>query len=845
MTGWAVIALLAAAGDAPGLPPAAKLRVEFGRHVEPILRRNCVACHGAAQQMNGLRLDRGEDALRGGKSGRAIEPGNSAASRLIQLVGGLKAPLVMPPAGARLEAKEVAILRAWIDQGAKWGPAGAGSGHWAFQPIRRPPVPAARNRSRARNPIDHFILARLGAERLTPSPEADRATLLRRLSLDLIGLPPAPAEAAEFLSDSRPDAYERAADRLLASPHYGEKWARHWLDLARYADSDGYEGDRMRPHAWRYRHWVIEALNRDLPFDQFTIEQLAGDLLPSASVEQRVATGFHRNTLTNREGGVDTEQFRVEQILDRTATLGTVWLGLTVGCAQCHDHKYEPITQKEFYRLFAFFNTGHETDIDAPLAGEMGPYLERRAEYEAKREALLKEYCIADLQREWERKLLEAAAHPGRSQPWDRAWKFFGNNSVGGQAVVKLDPARRTRKQQEQLTNSMIALFNEGFGKQRFAEARIDELRKKLQALDAAAPVLSQAQTVGEFGEPRKTRLLRGGDFRDPGEDAEPGTPAVLPPLGKGGPARLGLARWLVARENPLTARVTVNRMWQELFGRGLVRTSEDFGTQGEKPSHPELLDWLASEFIEGGWSLKRMHRLMVTSATYRQSSRRRPDVESRDPDNVMLARQSRLRLSAELIRDSALAASGLLNPALGGKSIRPPLPAGVAELGYASGVKWEPTQGAERYRRGLYIHLQRTVPYPQLMTFDAPDAYLTCSRRQRSNTPLQALNLLNDPLFFEAAQGLALRMVREAGPGLAARLDHGFRLCLGRPPTPAEREQMGGYLDRQIGLLRRNPKEARALFPLAADGVDPVDAAAWAGAARVILNLDEFMTRE
>ncbi len=807
--------------------------VDFARQVEPILRARCYACHGAQTQQKGLRLDRSADAWRGSSAGPVILPGRGAASKLIQLVSGLPDGKVMPPVGARLTPGEIAILRTWIDQGASWGP---DRRHWAFEPVRSGPGGS----------IDRFVRDRLRSEGIQPSPEADRVTLVRRLSLDLTGLPPTPEETVAFLGDTRPDAYERVVDRLLASPHYGEKWARYWLDLARYADSDGYESDLPRPHAWRWRHWVIDAFNRDLPFDQFTLEQLAGDLLPGATVEQRVAPGFHRNTLTNREGGVDTEQWRIEQVLDRTNTFGTVWLGLTVGCAQCHDHKYDPISQQEYYRLFAFFNTAHEADIDAPLPGEMGPYLARRPGYAAQRQALLEEYRIPELQVEWERLLLHAADHPGESAAWDRAWKFFGNNTNGGQAVLRLDPGLRTPQQRDQLADYLIARFNEGFGRDRLKEHRIEELRKKLAELNAAAPALSQAPTLAEFGTPRASYILLRGDFRQRGEEVRPGTPAALHPLPPDPqPSRLTLARWVTAPDNPLTARVTVNRLWQELFGRGLVRTSEDFGTQGERPTHPELLDWLAAEFRARGWSMKQMIRLLVMSDTYRQSSRVRPELLSRDPDNTLLARQARLRLPAELVRDSALFAAGLLDTSLGGRSIRPPLPAGVAALGYAGGIKWVETPGPQLYRRGLYIHFQRTVPYPQLMNFDAPDGYLACSRRPRSNTPLQALNLLNDPVFFEAAQGLALRILREAPPGVERRLRHGFQLCLARPPTARETEKMASYFDRQIALLRREPGAARALFPLALDGVEPTEAAAWTAASRILLNLDEFLTRE
>ena len=696
----------------------------------------------------------------------------------------------------------------------------AAGDHWSFVPPRRPQLPAVARAGWVRNPVDRFVLARLEPERLAPSAEAAKTTLLRRLSLDLVGLPPTPVETAAFLADSRPDAYGRAVDRLLASPHFGEKWARHWLDLARYADSDGYESDLVRPHAWRYRHWVIDALNRDMPFDRFTIEQIAGDLLPHASVEQRVATGFHRNALTNREGGVDTEEFRIAQVIDRTNAVGVAWLGLTLGCAQCHDHKFDPLTQREYYQLFAFFNTMKEEDIEAPLGGELGPYLQARPAYEARRRALFAEYGLAELEGDWERKLLHAAGHHGDSAEWDTAWKYLGNNAISGQVVVRLEPGRRTRKQQEDLEDFFVG---NGLSKMGLEKSRLDEIKKKFKELQATAPQISQAQTISENELAPKTRVMIGGEYGQWGREVQPGVPAFLPPFDAGSdPPRLALARWLVSRENPLTARVTVNRIWQQLFGRGLVRTSEDFGAQGEKPSHAALLDWLAVEFMDRGWSVKEMIRLIVTSATYRQSSAFRGDLLERDPENVLLARQSRLRLPAELIRDSALYAAGLLNMAVGGKSVRPPQPPGVAELGYSHAVKWEESTGADRYRRGLYIFFQRTVPYPQLMNFDAPPANLSCSRRLTSNTPLQALNLLNDPVFVEAAQTVAYRVLHERTGSFKNRLDYAFELCLCRQPSAGE--------------VRRIER----LF----DSVASAEAA-WEAVARVILNLDEFLHRE
>jgi hypothetical protein len=635
-------------------------------------------------------------------------------------------------------------------------------------------------------------------------------------------------------------------DRLFDSPHYGEKWARHWLDLARYADSDGYEKDRSRPWAWRYRQWVIEALNRDMPFDEFTIEQIAGDLLPNSTTDQRIATGFHRNTLTNREGGTDTEQFRDEQVIDRTNTLGTVWLGLTVGCAQCHDHKYDPISQKEYYQLFAFLNTAEEVNIDAPLPGELGPYLAARPAYEKKLGELMAQYKVPELQVDFEQKLRFAAANPGKHPDWDFAYNGFHIMVDNGARILAMDPARRTPRQQDTLTRYFIDEYHGLITNERWEEIKFKELQASLKHLDATLPPLTEAPVIAESAEPPRTYVHVRGDYRSKGIEVRLGTPAVLPPLPEGPePPRLKFARWLVSRDNPLTARVAVNRMWQELFGRGIVRTSEDFGSQGEKPSHPELLDWLAVEFMDRGWSMKQTQRLIVTSATYRQSSNARPELSARDPDNALLARQSRLRLPGELIRDQALAAGGLLNPVIGGRSVRPPQPKGVSELSYRDSVKWPESQGPDRYRRGLYIHFQRTTPYPMLMNFDAPNSNLTCSRRQRSNTPLQALNLMNDPVFFEAAQSMAYRLVREAPGSFRDRLCLAFELALARQPSSRENERLARYFEEEIGRLQNDPKTVESLFPNRFADVQPVEAAAWVGVARVILNLDEFINRE
>jgi hypothetical protein len=830
--------LLCAAANVPG-----QAKPDFKKDVQPLLQRKCVMCHNERLSQNGVRLDDGEAALAGGYSGPVIIPGKSAESKLIARVSSSKKGFMMPPAGTPLTEAEVAILKQWIDSGAEWprtaktiSAVRPQSGHWSFRPIARPDVPEVKQKGWARNSIDRFVLARLEKEGIAPSPEASKAVLLRRLTLDLTGLPPTPQEVSGFLADERPDAYEQAVERLLNSKHYGEQRARAWLDVARYADSDGLEKDLVRPFAWRYRHWVIDAYNRDLPFDEFTIEQLAGDLLPNATVEQRVATGFHRNTLTNREGGTDPEESRFEQLVNRTNTTGTTWLGLTVGCSQCHDHKYDPIKQKDYYALMAFLNQSEEVDIEAPLPGEYGAWMRKQPEYRARREALLREYDVEALQAEWEEKIREALDHPGKDADWDFAV------SNGRPMLDRFETLLRTPKaQRTERENDLVMRWFAGTPGP-YKDRDVDKLeglkdfRRRLQNLDKEFPHLTMAMTMFELPKAPETHIAIKGDFRAKGLKVEANTPGFLPPLPEGAPRnRLTLARWLVSEQNPLTARVAVNRLWMEFFGRGLVKTAEDFGTQGDAPSHPELLDWLASEFRENGWSVKHMVRLVVTSATYRQSSRTRKELMEKDPENVLLARQSRVRLPAENIRDAALAASGLINPAIGGPSVRPPQPAGVAELGYANSVKWAEDDGPARYRRGMYIHFQRTTPYPMLMNFDAPDSYVACARRRRSNSPLQALNLLNDPVFFEAAQALAMRVLREAPA--AERIDYAFELALGRSPSQRERERMQKFLGQEAAAIQA--EQAQALLPLYPEQ------AAWTGAARVLLNLEEFITRE
>jgi hypothetical protein len=760
--------------------------------------------------MKGLRFDDRQAAM------RAIQPGDSAHSRLIAMATGVGGKF-MPPTGPRLSADEVALLRAWIDRGAPWPDATAKPGLWSLQPIGNPPPPAVHNRAWPINPIDNFVLARLESEGIEPSPAADRATFIRRVTLDLTGLPPTPQELENFLADRRPDAYERLVDRLLDSPHYGEKWARYWLDLAHYADSDGYEKDLERPWAWRYRQWVIDAFNRDMPYDQFAIEQIAGDELPHATVEQKVATGFFRQTLTNREAGVDRREARFEQLVDRTGTFATVWLGMTVRCAQCHDHKYDPIKQKDFYQILAYFNRAREADIDAPVPGEIGPYLAAKPEYDRNRAGVLKEFDIPALQKEWESRMLRAMDDPGKNLDWDFAVTSFRAMVDHGERIMRTPLAERGERLEWRLTGYFVRNSGPDFSKQKETVQKLRTARTKLDALEKAFPGVTQAYALEDDPVPPATHIAERGDYRREGAAVEPGTPSFLQSARAS--TRLELARWLTSPDNPLVARVALNRLWQEMFGRGIAATSDDFGTQGERPSHPGLLDYLAGDFRDRGWSVKRTLRQIALSATYRQSSSVRPELESKDPGNLLLARQSRIRLPAELIRDEALAASGLLDPEIGGRSFKPPQPAGVAELSYRNNVKYQETTGPQRYRRGLYIHYQRTAPHPFLTNFDEPDSDLPCTRRRASDTALQSLNLLNDPVFFEAAGALAFRVQQEApGPGFDDRLNYAFALCLGRKPTAREKDRLSTYFHQQQD---------------------------WTGVSRVLLNLDEFVTRE
>jgi Protein of unknown function (DUF1553)/Protein of unknown function (DUF1549)/Planctomycete cytochrome C len=787
--------------------------------VQRIFVASCQGCHNDKTRASGLTLTSRESVLTGGNRGPAVKPGAPSESLLIQAVeqtGDLK----MPP-GGKLGSDRIAIIRQWIEGGAVWPTDGAsatakrkGANWWAFQPVRRTDPPSVSDAAWARTPIDRFILARLEKEHLKPSPEASKETLLRRVSLDLTGLLPTPREIAAFASDTSPDAWEHVVDRLLASPHYGERWGRHWLDVARYADSDGYTIDAPR-QMWKYRDWVIDAVNRDMPFDRFTVEQIAGDMLPRPTVDQLIATGFHRNTPSNYEGGIDFEQYRVEAIVDRISTTGAAFMGLTLGCARCHDHKFDPISQKEFYQLFAYFNNVDEITSEAERYDFNRPILEvpspeeiaRRKAFDAQFSALSRELIA------YVRELAARPRQPGTPDP-----------SKDPGLIERVQNLRELRRHEPKYTTSLV---------------------------------------MRELPQPRETYIQLGGDFTRKGIVVKPAIPEVLPQLPADARTRLDFARWLVDKNNPLTARVTVNRIWQEYFGKGIVETENDFGTQGSKPSHPELLDWLASEFVRQGWSQKAIHRLIVTSSVYRQSSKQRPELEEADPYNTLLARQNRLRLEAEIIRDSALSASGLLTDTVGGPSVYPPIPEGAMSVTQVSGA-WPVATGPDRYRRGIYTFFRRSAAYPGLTVFDAPDASATCTRRVRSDTPLQALTTLNDETFVEFAEGLAARILKEAPADNAARIRYGYMLVLGRAPRSDEEQRLERYLASRMDEYKTNPARATELIykggKFGPDGAPlnppppklaamlPADLpleAVWTGVARVLLNADDFLTRE
>lgn len=975
-----------------------------------ILAERCFKCHGPARSENGLRLDIREDALSGGDSQTpAIAAGDADNSLLIRKVSAADPAERMPKEGERLSPAEIAVLRAWIDAGAPWplqkSSAESKTTHWSFVAPIRPWVPSVESGADVRNPIDAFILAELARANRTPTPEADRYTLIRRAHLELVGLPPSPEEVIDFVNDPDPDAFEGMIDRLLQSRHYGERQARRWLDAARYADTNGFEKDRPRS-IWPYRDWVIGTFNENMPYDQFVVEQLAGDLLPDATEAQRVATGFHRNTMFNEEGGIDAAEDWFKRTIDRVNTTGTVLLGLTIGCAQCHAHKYDPISQKEFFSLFAFFNDAQETtlrlsdpEIDSRRAeiqdqltkldarilragrkdeSVQADYRRWRTETTAKAVAwtvlrpvamssekgaalkLLEDGSVlvgGDIPNDDVYVLefdaaadsitalrLEALPHedlpgggPGRgtilaegdflltglelalvssggedAEPIsiaaashdyaatgrgadqaldgkdDTGWSIKGATGRPHQAVYAFETpiqagAKRIRVtlvqdyiHQHTLGHFRISVTSHAgdvvatgvpaeiekalLGVSENRNRRVDDVErhyllevapglaewhKQREELRASLPSFSTTLTMTKRAAPRTTYRYRRGNFNRPGRQVDFGVPAVLPPLPADAPRnRLTLARWIVDRNNPLTARVAMNRLWQHVFGRGLVNTPEDFGLRGDRPSHPALLDWLAVEFMERGWDMQAMHRLMVTSAAFRRSSRVTPVRLKDDPENVLLARGLRFRLDAEVIRDTALSASGLLNATVGGPSVYPPQPAGVSELAYGNST-WPESTGPDRYRRGLYTYLKRTAPYPSAATFDAASADETCVRRRRTNTPIQALTLLNDQVFVEASQALAQRVLRHEAD-LAGKIDYLFLLCVNRPADASESERIAAFFRETRDVLEQDIRRAWEIAgPIAwFEAKRVAEQAAWTAVCRVVLNLDETITQ-
>jgi len=886
--------------------------------------------------------------------------------------------------------------------------------HWAFKPVKRIQPPEVGKFGRVRNPIDHFVQSRLEKAGLAPAPEANRHTLIRRVYLDLIGLPPSIEAVNAFVDDASPGAYDKVVRALLANRHYGEKWGRHWLDQARYADSNGYTIDGPRV-MWPYRDWVIKALNDDMPFDQFTIEQIAGDLLPKPTQSQLVATGFHRNTLINQEGGTDDEQFRVESVVDRVNTTGTVWLGLTVGCAQCHTHKFDPITIEEYYRFYAFFNSTEDKNNTGPTTKvRSADYAERFAslnqELASAKSALAKyDQAPVTTQAVWERSfaklevpdepwrrldpvrfgtrgkaqikkledrsLLVGPKHPehdvytisyppldkaitairldvlpddrlpkkgpglagngnfvmtgfevevaGRKVKFHKAvadhaqpgfpvenlidgkkttgwainvgrgtkkkmnvqhWAIFHPeqpiDASKGSIVVRLrhESARNrkymvgrfaisatglpeslltlngakqlvsaiktpaSQRKQEQKDLLLTEFQNHDSQRRKFAVV-VERLDKEVKVLDGK---MATTMVMREMKKPRESNVLLRGDFLNLGEKVTAGVPAILPGLPKNTTgSRLALAKWLIDPANPLTARVTVNRVWMRYFGLGLVETDNDFGTQGTDPSHSELLDWLASEFIAQGWSMKKLHELIVTSATYRQASHRRALPQRVDPLNRLLARQNRLRVDAEIVRDMALAVSGKLSPTIGGPSVHPPQPDGVYNF-TQNKKKWAVKAGPENYRRTMYTFFYRSAPFPMLTTFDVPDLSSTCTSRPRSNTPLQSLALANDEGIFSMVRALAADELNQPAPNKDARLRRLFQRCLSRPPTSWELSRLGDYLDSQREQFETDSAAAKQVAPvLLPNKASAAEAAAWVMAARTVMNLDEFITRE
>jgi hypothetical protein len=814
-------------------------QVDFNRDIRPILSENCYQCHGpdANKRKADLRLDTREGLFRRGKEGANLVPGKPEESDVFERVASDDDAIRMPPpkSGHRLSMQQVALLRTWVEQGARW------KGHWAYLPLLRPefpPVSGADASGPLLNPIDRFIRAGLAARGLAPSPEADRTTLIRRLSFDLTGLPPTPEEIDAYLAETRADAYERLVDRLLASPHYGERMALFWLDLVRYADTTGYHSDN-HVDIYLFRDYVINSFNRNKPFDRFTIEQLAGDLLSNPTEETTIGSGYNRLLQTTQEGGGQAKEYLAKYAADRVRNASTVWLGATMGCAECHDHKYDPFTTRDFYRFAAFFADLKETAVGVQQPTRFPSPAQAAAlrDIDARRAPLVEALNRMTDELEADQKAWEGSL---RANPPAPAAKDVPRAILD---IVKIDPARRTAEQKKLLADHYrtIAPRLEPVRKQ------INELQKTRQEIEAKVPTSLVSTSVP----PRVMRILPRGNWLDEsGPVVTPDVPASLPALGvKDRRAnRLDVARWLTSPENPLVARVAVNRLWKLAFGQGLVATLDDFGSQGTWPTHPDLLDWLSCEFRDGGWDVKATLKRMVMSETYRQTSRPRESDQKRDPSNKWLSRQNRFRLDAEMVRDNALAASGLLASKVGGPSVKPYQPAGYwAFLNFPT-RDYVRDRGDGLYRRGLYTYWQRTFLHPSLLAFDASSREECVVQRPRSNTPVQALVTLNDPTYVEASRALAARANRDGGSEAGARLDRACRLALGRTPRPAEREILLRLAYKHEQQYRSDPAAARELLGVGEAPIPPdfdiAELAAWTSVSRVLLNLHETITR-
>ena len=802
--------------------------VDFTKDILPILQRHCFECHGPGVQEGGLRFDDRDEFLSGGYSGPAIISNKPRESELLRRVSLDRLhDDAMPPVGPGLSDREEIILRQWIQQGGELPDTIPRQKHWAYVPPVRHSSPSAGSQdlSIIDPTIDGWIVAAHKDEGLQFAPVAKKSQLIRRLAFDVTGLPPSPEVVAAFEADDRDDAYKNLVDELLQSEEFGVRWARMWLDLARYADSHGFQRDDLR-NMWAYRDWVVDALNDDMPFDQFTITQIAGDLLPDANEATRIATGFHRCAPTNVEAGTDPEESRINQVFDRVNTTAAIWLGVTLECAQCHDHKYDPFSQEEYYRFAAYFNS---TEAEAERANPKVPS---------------------------SIKFIGPSMNLSHD-PWETERKRVDQSLSDARKDVKKFKGGKTEKdviqdESKQPTTCGGETFVDQQDQQDDADVRLKTMEKKVRQLQNKLASIPEAKTLvmQERAKPRETFVFNRGDFTDPLRQVDAGTPGVLGGTTEGLANRLMLAKWLVSQDNSLTARVFVNRVWFEIFGQGIVTTLEDFGVKGERPTHPELLDSLAVEFMEDGWSLKKLVRRIVTSRTYRQSSTVTSKKRLQDIQNKWLARGPRFRLDAEGIRDNALTIAGLLSTEKGGPSIRPPQPNGLwTKLGGQKYI-YEVSPGEQQYRRGIYVVLKRGSPYPSFMTFDATERMTCVTRRSRSNTPLQSLVLLNDPVYTEAAFAFGKRMLSESPEDTdTSRIDYGFCIAVSRQPTAREVNLLQKLLNSERQALVANPKKVEAIMKDhpeidIPESMDLKELAAWYAIAATILNLDETITK-